>query len=100
MPVIHPLDTFKLDAVLCIKKICRVLMLLRHECYTWFQVMQKLCIHMYFCLLLDFFALFFHFASYNHFIFLNKFATLRPKHILSLMDTRVFCGGHPVTDSF
>lgn len=77
-------------------------MLLRHEYYTWFQAMLKLCIHMYTgnTLLLDFFALFFHFVTYNHFIFLNKFLTLRPKHILSLMDTRVFRGGHPVTDSF
>lgn len=98
MPVNLPLDSFKLDTLLCIKEICRVLMLFRCECYSWFQVIQKLCIHVYpgnnlfgtvrcarvFCLI-------FHFASYKHFIFLNKFLTLGPKHILSLMDTRVFC---------
>lgn len=44
MPVILPLESFKLDTLLCIKE---VLMLLRHDYYTWFQVIQKLCIHMY-----------------------------------------------------
>lgn len=48
MPVILPLESFKLDTLLCIKEICRVLMLLKHDYYyTWFQVIQKLCIHMY-----------------------------------------------------
>lgn len=98
MPVIHPLDSFKLDALLCIKEICRVLMLLRHGCYTWFQIIQKSCIHVYpgntlfwTVICAWFLCLIFHFARFNHFVFLNKFLTLRPKHILSLMDTRVFC---------
>lgn len=47
MPGIHPFDSLKLDALLRIKEICRVLMILRHECYTWFQNRQKLCIHVY-----------------------------------------------------
>lgn len=77
-------------------------MLLRHEYYTWFQAIQKLRSHMHAgntcCLIsLPYFSTL---LAYNHFIFLNKFLTLRPKHILSLMDTRVFCGGTPVTDSF
>ena len=102
MPGIHPFDSLKLDALLRIKEICRVLMLLRHERYRWFQIVQKLCIHMYpgnvlfwAVICAWFLCLIFHFARYNHFIFLNKFSVARPIHILLLMDIRVFCQRSP-----
>lgn len=97
---IHPFDSLKLDA-LCIKEICRVLMLVRHECCTWFQIIQNLCIHVYpgnvlvwTVLCAWFLCLIFHFARYNHFIFLNEFSR-RSVYNLQLIGTRVICQKSP-----
>lgn len=61
MPGIHPFDSLKLDALLCIKETCRVLMLVRHEYCTWCQIIWKSCIQKMFYFkrkyMLDFFAL-------------------------------------------